>query len=249
VRLRRVGARRKTATHVSNLTRRLGIWVILLIAAVSGVSLGLKQLKTAEWLRVNSIQIKGLVHYHESTVLARAQLEIGQNILNINPKTAEQALSLLPGVEGVNVTRKFPSILGIELKEKDAVAIGRDGAWAGLYDNGATLTGGSWQNVDLPIIENLNLLSRERRALIGGWLERVRTEKAEIYSRFSQIEPDKNGSMFIVLRDGEARLLVDPLCKSLNSLDFLKPLLRDRAATWKPGATVDLRVASHAYVH
>jgi hypothetical protein len=41
---------------------------------------------------------------------------------------------------------------------------------------------------------------------------------------------------------------LDPMAKSLNSIDFLESLLREHANTWRAGANIDLRVQNHAYV-
>jgi cell division septal protein FtsQ len=146
------------------------------------------------------------------------------------------------------VRRAFPSRVIVEIEEEEPIALAHSGYWTALFADGRIADGHSWQGKDLPILENVQAMQAKRRVALCDFLGRVKRERPESFARFSQVTPLSGQDIAVILRDGQARLLLDSKAKSLNSLDFLESLLRNHATTWRTGANIDLRVDDHAYV-
>jgi POTRA domain, FtsQ-type len=245
---------RKVATRKQTLTWAGGfLWkslLLVVVAAMLGSGFYFLKKGVLNWsdLRVKSIEINGLTHAHRSDVLSAMDLEIGDAWLWSRMGNRERALRALPFIAEAKVTRRFPSRIVIDVKEADPVAITQWGSWVALYADGSVFEGPSWFDADLPIVEAALELAPRRRKEICGYLGRVRAEKPATFARFSQILPSQGGDLTVILRDGQAQVMLDPMVKSLNSIDFLESLLREHAQTWRAGANIDLRVANHAYV-
>ena len=83
---------------------------------------------------------------------------------------------------------------------------------------------------------------------LACFLAGARDGYPELFEAFSQIAPRERGEADIYWRDGRFKIRVDYANKSLNSLEFLRALLRGESTSWQRGRTVDLRVEGYAYV-
>jgi POTRA domain, FtsQ-type len=237
---------------------RLGLWtgfglragfVLLVMACLTGGTLWVKSnLSGWEWFSVKSIEINGLSRLDRGEVLARTHLEVGASWLWIGASKAEHSIRAMPGVAAAKVTRAFPSRVVIDIVEDEPVALAHHGYWLALFADSKVADGRRWSGQDLPIIEVTQAMRPHLRAALCDFLGKVKREKPESFARFSQVTPLDGSDIAVILRDGQARLVLDVTAKSLNSLDFLERLLRDHAATWRAGANIDLRVTDHAYV-
>lgn len=247
-RVRKTAARRR---HMG-LCLRLGLWagagILVLSLTAIGVAWSQKQVRAMDWASVKSIEIKGLRHLDRGEVLARTPLELGASWLWLGATQAEKALMATPGIRSVEVRRAFPSRVMVEIDEEEPIALAHSGYWLALFADGKMAEGHPWQGKDLPVLENVQAMQAQRRVALCDFLGRVKRERPESFARFSQVTPLSGQDIAVILRDGQARLLLDVAAKSLNSLDFLESLLRDHASTWRTGANIDLRVDDHAYV-
>ncbi len=199
-------------------------------------------------LCIKSIEISGLSHLRRSQVLAAARIEVGDSWLFSRLGRSEERLVALPGIASAKVTRRFPSRILVEVDEAHPVALAKSESWMVLFSDGTLAEGEAWLDADVPVVESIGSMDRERRRLVCGFLGRVRREKPQTFTRFSQVTPLGGEDLAVILRDGQARVVLEPAVKSLNSLDFLETLLRDHAGSWRAGADIDLRVPNHAYV-
>jgi hypothetical protein len=224
-------------------------FVLLVMATLTGGTLWLKRNHSAwEWFSVKSIEINGLSHLERSEVLARTSLEVGSSWLWVGASKIEHSIQAMPGVAAVKVTRAFPSRVVIDIVEDEPVALAHHGYWLAMFADSRVADGRRWSGQDLPILEVAQAMHPQRRAALCDFLGRVKRDKPESFARFSQVTPLEGTDIAVILRDGQARLVLDVAAKSLNSLDFLESLLRDHAAAWRAGANIDLRVTDHAYV-
>jgi hypothetical protein len=246
--IKRVASRKRGLSFVSRLGLRFGTFLFLAGLTTVVVSLGWRSFSNMDWLKIKNIEVNGLHHLNASDLLARTSIEVGSNWLTMGSASAVKALSAIPGIEKAEIRRRFPSTVVITISESEPIALAHDGGWLGLFENGSATDGEAWIKQDLPVLEGFAKLSPTRRTILCAFLGRTFREKPETFSRFSQVTPLSGGTAEVILRNGQAKVLLDPEAKSLNSLDFLETLLREKASSWRVEANIDLRVPDHAYV-
>lgn len=247
-RLQRVAIRQKRVSQAFFLGSRASLGLLVIALSVAGAVFGWRGVSSSDWFLIKGLEIKGLRYLDASVLLAQSPLELGRNWVFLSPRDVEQALLRQPGIAEAAVSRRFPSRVQVRLIEKEPVALAYAGTWQALFDDGKATNGQAWLGQDLPVLEGLEDLSATRRMRLCGYLGRVRDEKRAIFTRFSQVTPLGGSGAEVILRNGQTKVLLDAQAKSLNSLDFLEALLRNRASEWRVGASVDLRVPDHAYV-
>lgn|GEM_PF-6245445 len=248
VRVKKVKERKKKIANAARLSGKLGPFFLGVVLLGLGAFAAGKMISRFGLLSIKAIEIKGLTDAVATDILAHTSLEIGGDWVLLKASDNEKALSRLPGIATAEVRRVFPSKVVIVIGEDQPVALARQGAWVGLYENGSVADGRNWLGKDLPVLEGVRKLSPRQRAAICSFLGQVRREKPQTFARFSQVTPVTEASAEVVLRTGWVKVLLNPEVKSLNSLDLLEALLRSRGQELRAGANIDLRVPEYAYV-
>jgi cell division septal protein FtsQ len=257
VRARRSGTLRRTWNAL-----RLIVGAGLITAALCAAGwAGWRAFENHDLLALRDVEVVGNTRVAKAAILAKAGLELGEKLPWIKLSAAETAVRAIPGVGEVEIRRMYPSRIEIRVKEKQPVAMGYARGWYGMAPDGTTLPGLDWGRSDLPVVDGFAGLDTAGRAALGRFLEGARSEYPELYANFSQLAPRGSDGMEIILRDRKLKVLL-PLeraapsrnsatpgsNKSLISLEFLRALQDQQAASLEPGKTVDLRVEGFAYV-
>ena len=175
--------------------------------------------------------------------------------------SVEASLHSLPGVDEVDVQAYLPVAHRDPRKGKGTRGHGISPA-AGTDWRPMVRASPAWIGADriCPWWRFAGLDSSARAAL-GGFLESARARYPDLYANFSQMSPRGIDGVEIILRDRKLKVLL-PLeraasggnfatsgsNKSLISLEFLRALQQQQAASLESGKTVDLRVEGFAYV-
>lgn len=130
----RVATRRETAWLWA---RRLGTSLAVILVGLGLPYLvlqGYSHTMQSEFFQVNYLDVEGLHYLEERELLEAAERIAGENILNVDPRRIESAMSGLPFVRSVNVERRLPDRLRVTIEEyQPAALIADEGIW--LADN------------------------------------------------------------------------------------------------------------------
>ncbi|MFK7984938.1 MAG: cell division protein FtsQ/DivIB [Sandaracinaceae bacterium] len=114
--------------------------VVVVAVGIGAVALGRlveRHVRSSEAFAVTEIQLEGHVRLTQAEVLGAAGLAEGQNVFDVAPEEAAQALEQHPWIAEANVTRRLPGTYSVEVRERRAVAllalgdvflVGEDGA-------------------------------------------------------------------------------------------------------------------------
>lgn len=157
------------------------------LAIYGAVHLGLWSLKTS-YFNVSGVEISGLKYAVEDSVRSKLRETLGKNLLKIDLEQLEDSLETIPFVKQVRVFRSLPSILRVEITEKELLAIynsGRELIAVG-FDGGFAARPGLKDFYDLPIITGIPAQSREYHNAID-FLRAAKTLSPVIYYKISEI--------------------------------------------------------------
>jgi cell division septal protein FtsQ len=122
----RVGSPRLWASKLWAIAKRLRraatATAIVAVAAVV-MWLGYRFLTTSERFAISTIEIAGASKVTRAEILAALPVHVGQNIFKANVSSAEPALSALPWVATVDVSRHLPTTIRVKITERQAIAI------------------------------------------------------------------------------------------------------------------------------
>ncbi|TXD37537.1 FtsQ-type POTRA domain-containing protein [Lujinxingia vulgaris] len=169
---RRAHNRRKPSREQRAASRKETAWLwarrLGTSLAVIAVGLGLPYLvlqgyshtMQSEYFQVNYLDVEGLNYLEERELLEAAERIAGENILNVDPRRIESAMSGLPFVRSVDVERRLPDRLRITIEEYEPAAlIADEGIWLAdtrgevfLAMDSARSIEGLW---DLPLVTGL----------------------------------------------------------------------------------------------
>jgi len=240
-----------------NLSRKLfflATTFALACAVAAGGWQGWRAYREGRILTVNRIDVAGNSLWESSRLLEAARLDVGARVPELSMKFIRDAIRQLPGIQGVNVRRSLSGDVSVEVQESGILAlrstVGSDSrrsrSWSGLTASGAWIPlSPSGAKADAPVVEGTGSVDG---TTLACFLAGARERYPDLFGSFSQIAPRGRGEADIYWRDGRFKARVDYANKSLNSLEFLRALLRSESAAWHPGSTVDLRVEGYAYV-
>jgi|GEM_PF-5351724 len=126
--------------------------LVFLVAVAIGVPFGIFQayLSTVSgaYFQLSEVTVTGLGHIEREALLERARLRTGRNIFDIDPERVESAIATHPWVREVQVERRLPNQIRVQLSEYTPVAvlvgeryrlISEDGIIIDAIDPGASL--------------------------------------------------------------------------------------------------------------
>jgi len=138
---------------------------------------------------LKSIEVTGAVHTPRAAIDAVTQVYVGANLFRLDIARLQREVGRLPWVSRVEVEKKLPATLHINIIERSPVALVNDGGTLTYVDEHGVAFAGLSPSIgdsDLPVI-------RDAR---GGELARavalvrdLRARDAEVYSRVSEVRP------------------------------------------------------------
>lgn len=145
--------------------RRFRWWLLIAIASVAGLVAALLE---APYFEAQSVQISGHARTSEGLILESLDIPPDQALLLYDFSTAGAALSELPWVRDVAVTRQWPSTVRVVIEERAVVAsVGRpDGReWLVIGDDGVLIERRLTPPAGVPLIVATHALADD--AVIG----------------------------------------------------------------------------------
>jgi len=98
--------------------------VLAVLLAVSGGFIGLYGLMTgSDSLRIHDIQVKGASSLSAESVIRRAGIQTGANILAVNLSKARRRLAADPWIAEARIIRSLPATIVIDIREHVPVAV------------------------------------------------------------------------------------------------------------------------------
>lgn len=151
----------------------LYIFLILLLAAGIGVLLSVTLL-----FNINNIKVNGNVDYSDETVLDASGLSKGDNLVRLDAKKAEgKILSSMVYIEDVNINKKYPDTLEINLtKCIPAASVECEGGYLLISRKGKILDNVKSAQADCFVIKGFESSLSD----LGKYIQSTNEQKTEI---------------------------------------------------------------------
>jgi len=205
--------------------------------------------------RLRHVIVKGNVYLEQSTILAAAQIPVGEKTFDVDIVAVRQRVEALPFVREAKVTRILPSTIEISVSEKQPVALlNHDGLWP-VDRHGFVLPAIEAEvRLDVPVVSGELLVPdpRTQRLPIPGinlstFIGHLHKEKPVLYHQISEFHLDANGELTLfLLGDGAPALLGKQ--RWLERCERLHTLLQYLAASGKRTQILDLRYDNQVVV-
>lgn len=228
-------------------------------------------LRTAGFLQVTRITVRGHEHVSPGEVLALIGPLRGQNILTADLETHRQYLMTSGWVKTATLRRVLPSTIEVSVEEREPIGLARVGGRLYLIDGEGTVIdeyGPRFAEGGLPIIDGLSLGTDggvdETRAQLVSNLVAALEAIPELSSRISQINVEDPYDAVVLLNDSPTLIHLgdDRFARRLREYLELAPSLRAHVADidyvdlrfdrkvfirpTEPGAYAPLAVSHHA---
>jgi cell division protein FtsQ len=209
---------------------------------------------------VREIRIAAATHVTAEEIAALAGVEIGDKLLTVDPDRVAARLAAHPWIASARVRRELPSVLSIDVTERQAVGCALMGALYLLDANGRPFKHATFEEADgLPVITGV---TREQYAALRPASEAVFREALALLAAYgdrpklSELHVDPHSGFSLVLLDGagEIRLGRGDTDEKLARLDQILGAVGPRgpaalATVYLDGALADrvtLRLAAGA---
>jgi cell division protein FtsQ len=214
--------------------RRIGIIFLVITTAV------LLVLKISTWLgaqelfQLKEIKIEGTRFIKNTELRKYFEIDTLKRIFDIDLRAIEKQVREHPLVQGVQVSRRFPSTLIIKIAEKEPIAIVNNFELFAIDAHGQVLPKiHPAMLCDYPIISNLSIRKGQidETAELNKILDLLlylKKRQFNLYSRISEISYSKNLGVYFYLTNGAVPVLMgledlekkgDNLLKVLRLLD------------------------------
>lgn len=151
---------------------KLGLGVLLVLGTAGATVFGGYRLALgSSQFAVRHIELDASRRSSEREVLEQAGVRIGDNLLALDIRAAEQRLLSNPWVRSVNIARKLPHTLRVQLVEREALALASlDGSLFLVEASGEPFK--AWQEGDvgdLPVLTGVTLdaLGKDRAGAVA----------------------------------------------------------------------------------
>lgn len=157
---------------------KIGIFLFAALFVVFGARYLYDELLMSPYLAINEVKISGNTKVSRPEILWMAGVNTGDNMLKISAAEIKKGLRRSPWISEVNITRKFPDRLNIEIKERKPVAfINLDSLYL-VDETGVIFKKASMDDdIDLPVITGLKREDIEEGAA-GVLSQNARSAKA-----------------------------------------------------------------------
>jgi cell division protein FtsQ len=138
---------------------------------------------------LKSIEVTGAVHTPRAAVDAVTQAYAGANLFRLDIARLQREVGRLPWVSRVEVEKKLPATLHINIIERSPVALVNDGGRLAYVDEHGVAFAGLSPSIgdsDLPVIRDARGSELARAVAL---VRDLRARDAEVYSRISEVRP------------------------------------------------------------
>jgi cell division protein FtsQ len=138
---------------------------------------------------LKSIEVTGAVHTPRAAVDAVTQAYAGANLFRLDIARLQREVGRLPWVSRVEVEKKLPATLHINIIERSPVALLNDGGRLAYVDEHGVAFAGLSPSIgdsDLPVIRDARGSELARAVAL---VRDLRARDAEVYSRISEVRP------------------------------------------------------------
>lgn len=207
----------------------LGIAGLLVVSSPLWAPLLMRRMA---FFRVRRIEILGARYAAPSDILARMHVDTSASVWDPTGPLARR-VAANPEIEHVEVRRKLPGTLVVELTERSPIALVPANAGFKVYDDrGVVLPiDPSRVPVDLPV-------AAERDVPLFRLLSRMRTGLPLLYARVSAARRVNGNELLLELRNGVVRTMEDV---TLDRLTDIEPVEADLGRKQLHAAEIDLR--------
>jgi cell division septal protein FtsQ len=220
--------------------------------AVAAVTYGPRVLRELELFRVEQVEVIGTRFLEPYAVVTAAGIDVNSSVFDDFDVWRDGVLAL-PLVADVQVRRRFPSVVTLDIREIEPVALVADGALRPVDALGRVvaldLAGAA---LDLPIVVGATIdddqLGAAAVASALTLLALIADQQGSLADRISQVEV-MEGALRLVFRDGGPDALL-PLDPSSGHLTQLRVAYADLAARGElqRARRVDLRFRDQVVV-
>lgn len=221
---------------------------------------------TAQWMRgknafsLKNVQISGTRHLNGNKLLQQVNIEFNRDIFDIEVDRIEDRLKKNKMIKNVNVVRRIPSTLKIEVNERELVAIlFTDSEMYGVDEDGYLISNiDSYTGYDLPVLSVISSKAKVKAIEQGRgdhiqvaaqFLKTVKKENPLLYHRISEISYHSTSGLFLYLRD-----MIVPVILGFGNYRYKSKYFAlvypqiEKDFVWNDVAYVDLRFDSQVIV-
>ncbi len=190
--------------------------------------------KTQEGVRfaIRHVEVTGVVHAPRAAIEAATRAYSGANLFRLDLESVGARLRTEPWIESVAVEKKLPDTLQIAITERKPAALVAGETGLHYVDPAGVVFAPLSPEVgdpDLPLIGET--APADIRAAVA-FLERLRSERPDLYSRVSQISATRSGGFAIWDRDLDSTVYVG----AGGAEKWTAVYQIARAEGWAPGA-------------
>ena len=220
--------------------RRAGVWhrirrwvIAFLAVIVAGTLIWLIWFSTV--LGVRHVNVEGVETIKAQDVVTKAAVEQGQPLARVDIASVEARVASLERVEAVDVKRRWPNTIKIEVVERHAVAwIRADGTIRGLDRFGVDFRDYSKPPKDLFEVRVSAFDSDKRQGALveaSKVIGIIKSQDAELYRVIDHVNVATKDSVELVLSKNRI-VRWGSASRSTEKLAVLRPLLKIKARTY-----------------
>jgi cell division protein FtsQ len=219
----------------------------VLVLSLAALRAGYGKVLASDHLKVLVVEVKGNQLLSEGEVRELLGPAVGENILSLDLEALTKRLRTSPWVASTAVRRRLPDALVIEIVERVPLALAEvDRLY--LMDGEGTLIdifGPRTAQFDLPIVRGLQDKDADTRRSLAERAGTLLMDLGPLARELSEVQPQGDGLMRVVLRTGEVLLLGEPPYRQrLQTFLSLRQALIERS----PQAELfDLRFKNRIY--
>lgn len=222
----------KKTTRVERKNRRKRIFfnlILLILLTTILVTFSLK----SDFFNIKTIKIEGNNKLSKSIIENTSGITIGENIFKVKLRNGEKDIKKLSYIKDVNIERKFPKTININITEREAVLQLKNISSFVLVDiEGYVLDFKEEREENLPVLNgfDINVLPSENifETEYGEELKNlINDEKnVEIIKKFREINYETDDNINIILNNGIV-VAFGPLNDVKYKLRYLDEILKD----------------------
>jgi cell division protein FtsQ len=167
--------RRRLVNGIGEYLRALG--VLMSIAALTSLFIyTYSYLLSSPYFQIKETSVRGLKELTEKDILTLAEIKTGQNILAVNTDALEKRVAVNPWIKNVYVGREFPNRLVVDVRERNPIALVKQGSDFYLMDSDGIIFKklAKSDEVDLTIITGINVQDKTKSKLLSDTLSLLR---------------------------------------------------------------------------
>ena len=191
---------------------------VLVVIAVVGLSVLagrqlVRQVIASPRFAVQEVRVAATTHVSAEEIQEVAGVEIGDQLLTVDPDQVAAKLASHPWIASARVRRELPAALAIEVTERRAIASALMGALYLLDENGRPFKRATFDEADgLPVITGV---TREQYVALRSTSEAVFREALALFAAYgdgaprpklSEIHIDPRSGFSLVLLDGAGEI-------------------------------------------